>query len=76
MCVNFPSNTEEIFYWNLTDQFIPNDDLYIQYRIPIMNFNIDYLKKYKLIALDIIQQMKKPICCVHVRRTDYLYTHL
>ena len=33
------------------------------------------LKKYKLIALEIVQQIPKPLCVVHVRRGDYLNIH-
>ena len=74
---NMPSNTNEIFYWNLTNQFILHDELYKQYKTQIMeyNFNLKFLDKYKNIAVEIIKQLNKPICIVHVRRGDYLNIH-
>ena len=47
---------------------------FIEYKEQIMNlkFNINYLEKYKKIALEVVQQLKRPICIVHVRRGDYL----
>lgn len=68
------TNSTEVFYWNLTNSFIPCDELYIKYRNQIQKYilNINYLNKYKKIAMEIVDQLKKPICCVHVRRSDYL----
>ena len=77
VCKEFPLDKEEIFYWNLTSPFIPNDKLFNIYRDQIMNLNmdIDFLEKYKKIAIDVVQSLKKPICVVHVRRGDYLKIH-
>ncbi len=74
VCTEFPSNTDEIFYWDLTNNFIPCDDLYHTHREQILNLklNIGFLEKYKIIASEVIRQLKKPICVVHVRRGDYL----
>lgn len=68
--IDEPLDKNEIFYWNLTSQFIPNDELFIKYKSQIMNlkFNINFLEKYRLIALEIVQQIPKPLCVVHVRR--------
>jgi len=75
--LDFLPNKEEIFYWNLTDLFLPNDKLFNEYREQIMNFdmNINFLEKYKKIAIKVVEQLKKPICVVHVRRGDYLNIH-
>ena len=69
-----PIDENEIFYWNLTSDFIPNDDLYKKYAGQIHDYvlNIIFLDKYKKIAEEIIDSLKKPICIVHVRRGDYL----
>lgn len=77
VCKEMPLNTDEIFYWNLTEQFIPNDKLYKQYQGQIQKYklNLTYLEKYKTIAVKIVEQMKRPICVVHVRRGDYLNIH-
>ena len=78
ICNDFNNiNKEEIFYWNVTHSFIPNDNLYRNYKTQIMDlkFNIDFLEKYKIIALEVIKKMEKPICVVHVRRGDYLNIH-
>lgn len=76
-CVGFPLEEEKIFVWNVTDTFIPRDELYMKYRDEIMNlkYSIDFLEKYKKIAFDVVQQMKRPICVVHVRRGDFLEIH-
>jgi hypothetical protein len=77
VCIEFPPNKEEIFYWNLTNQFLPHDELFNEYREQIMKYelNVDFLEKYKKIAAEIVEQLKRPICVVHVRRGDYLNIH-
>jgi hypothetical protein len=36
-----------------------------------LNMDINFLEKYKKIAMDVVQSLKKPVCVVHVRRGDY-----
>ena len=73
VCKTMPSNIEEIYFWSPTNQFIPNDMFYIKYRKEIENYklNVEFLQKYKIIANQIVEQMQRPICVVHVRRGDY-----
>ena len=40
-----------------------------------LNMDINFLEKYKKIAIDVVQSLKKPVCVVHVRRGDYLNIH-
>lgn len=76
VCTDMPTNKEEIFYWNVTT-WLPTDSLYIQHKdeIQSMNFHLEFLDKYKEIALDIVNTLDKPLCCLHVRRGDYLRIH-
>ncbi len=77
VCINMPENKDEIFYWNLTNQFIPNDQLYLKYETQIKEYilNIEFLDKYKNIANEILVELDKPLCVLHVRRGDYLNIH-
>lgn len=76
VCKNMPSNREEIFFWNVTT-WLPDDKLYLKYKTEIqtLNFNLEFLDKYKEIALEIVNKLKSPLCCLHVRRGDYLNIH-
>jgi len=75
VCTTFPENLEEVFYWDLTDIFLPSDNLYTFYKPQIMDikFVIEYQDKFKDIAEEVVSQMKRPLCVVHVRRGDYLH---
>jgi hypothetical protein len=75
VCTTFPENREEVFYWNLTNSFIPNDNLYQFYKPKILSLTcvIEYQEKFKDIATEVVYQMKRPLCVVHVRRGDYLH---
>jgi hypothetical protein len=70
-----PANAkeEEVFHWHV-GTFLPNDKLIINNReqMDVTEIKLEYSKKYENIALDIISQMEKPICVVHIRRGDYL----
>lgn len=74
VCREFPENKEEVFYWNLTNRFIPNDELYQFYEPQLirLKFFIEYQDKFKEMAAEVVSQMKRPLCVVHVRRGDYL----
>jgi hypothetical protein len=74
VCREFPENTEEVFYWNLTNRFIPNDELYQFYQPQLirLQFFIEYQDKFKEIAAEVVSHMKRPLCVIHVRRGDYL----
>ena len=76
VCKTMPSNTEEIFFWNITT-FLPLDKLYLKHKKEIheLNFNLEFLDKYKQIASEIVNSLDSPLCCLHVRRGDYLNIH-
>ena len=77
VCKEMPENKDEIFYWNLTHGFIPLDTLYLKHKEQIHNYRLDltFQDKYVQIAADIVRQMNRPLCCLHVRRGDYLDIH-
>lgn len=68
---------EEIFFWNLTHPFLPNDSLYKMYKEKIQAYalQLEFLQRYQTIASDIVQTLKKPVCIVHVRRGDALHIY-
>jgi hypothetical protein len=72
-----PKGTDrsEIFFWIPTDYF--NDILFRRYRERIENdsFIVEFKQCYRELAEKIVATMARPICCVHVRRTDYLEIH-
>jgi hypothetical protein len=72
-----PKGTDrsKIFYWIPTDYF--NDMLFRRYRERIENdsFIVEFKHCYRELAEKIVATLARPICCVHVRRTDYLEIH-
>ena len=65
----------EIYFWIPSDYF--NDLLFRRYRERIENdsFTVQFKHCYRELAEKIVAKMARPICCVHVRRTDYLEIH-
>jgi len=72
-----PKHTDraEIYFWIPADYF--NDLLFRRYREKIENdsFTVQFKQCYRELAENIVATMARPICCVHVRRTDYLEIH-
>ena len=68
-------NRAEIYFWIPADYF--NDLLFRRYRVRIENdsFIVEFKKCYRELAEKIVATLARPICCVHVRRTDYLEIH-
>jgi len=68
-------NRAEIYFWIPADYF--NDLLFRRYRGRIENdsFIVEFKKCYRELAEKIVATLARPICCVHVRRTDYLEIH-
>ena len=71
-----PPNTlpHHIFVWNPTRKFLPNDILIRQYANEMykINLHIDYNYNFRKIAKNIVKRFSRPICCIHVRRGDYI----
>lgn len=65
----------EILYWIPTDYF--NDLLFrrCKERIDNDSFSVQFKRCYRELAEKIVATMARPLCCVHVRRTDYLEIH-
>ena len=65
----------EILYWIPTDYF--NDLLFRRYKDKIDTYvlSIEFKQCYRELAEKIVATMMRPLCCVHVRRTDYLEIH-
>jgi len=74
VCKDMPANNAAIFHWNVRG-FLPNDILYKRFESAIQSYplNINFQEKYRNIAHEIVQQMQKPVCIVHVRRGDQLH---
>jgi hypothetical protein len=72
-----PKDTDraDIFYWIPANYF--NDLLFRRYKEKIENdsFTVQFKRCYRELAEKIVATMARPICCVHVRRTDYLEIH-
>jgi hypothetical protein len=68
-------NRAEIYFWIPADYF--NDMLFRRYREKIENdsFTVQFKQCYRELAEKIVATMARPICCIHVRRTDYLEIH-
>ena len=65
----------EILYWIPTDYF--NDLLFRRYKDKIDTYvlSIEFKQCYRELAEKIVATMMRPLCCIHVRRTDYLEIH-
>ena len=65
----------EILYWIPTDYF--NDLLFRRYKEKIDTYVlcVEFKQCFRELAEKIVASMARPLCCVHVRRTDYLEIH-
>ncbi len=64
----------EIRRWNPTAGWLPDDSLMKQHarEIADLDIPIEWNNRCQDVGRKVVSQMDKPICCVHVRRTDYL----
>jgi hypothetical protein len=68
---------DQIFVWKLTDEYMIRDRLFCEHKDAIIKIplSLEYLHRFKIIAKRIVDTMIRPICIVHVRRSDYLNIH-
>lgn len=69
------STDENTLIWKVENEWMLSDNFYQQYKDKIqkmkfLNFSIK--KQFEILGKKIIDTFKRPICCVHVRRNDYL----
>jgi hypothetical protein len=70
------STNENTLIWKVENEWMLSDNFYKQYIHHIQNIEINssftFKKEFESLGKTIIETFEKPICCVHVRRTDYL----
>ena len=66
-----------IFVWKLTNEYMIYDTLFLEHKDALVQIPLalEYLDTFKIIAKRIVDSMIRPICSVHVRRSDYLNIH-
>ena len=58
--------------WHSDQLTIWGDPLYTENKSEMKHINLKFKLVYKQLAHKILAHMSTPVCCVHVRRTDYL----
>jgi len=64
----------KVVRWHPTAGWLPDDILMKKHARDIASLDIpvEWNRRCQEVARQVVSQMNKPICCVHVRRTDYL----
>lgn len=68
---------DDIIIWKPEARMINNDTLYKEYiantSTKILYSNVfNYKLEFKHIAQEILSKLSEPVCCIHIRRSDYL----
>jgi len=70
------STKENTFIWIVEHEWMLYDEFYKNYKEDIRSITIkpsfSLKKEFELLGKKIIETFERPICCIHVRRTDYL----